>query len=450
MKSSIRARLLLGLLTLVAVMALLAGIITYRRMLAETSALFDYQLRQMALSLRDQAAIGAGVVLPSHPGGGDYVIQIWNPFGTRTYMSRPGLPFLNHATLGYENMTLQGERWRVYSLETEVGVIQVAQPWSVREQLAGAAALRVLAPLVLLLLLLAAAVVWIVSSGLAPLARLAREVQQRDVHSLKPIEAPELPSEAVPLIEELNRLLARLGAAFSKQRAFVADAAHELRSPLTALSLQIQLLDRAPDEPARAEARARLGRAIERAIHLVAQLLTLARNEPEGTPAPLSPLPLEPSVREGVADVQPLASERGIALSVELAAPVWVRGDAEALRILVRNLVDNAVRYTPRDGKVRVRVTTQGTGSAERACLSIEDTGPGIPAAERERVFDRFYRRADAGAGGTGLGLAIVKTIAERHGAAITLGEADPHGLGVHISLPAAPAAASGLEIQAH
>jgi signal transduction histidine kinase len=432
---SIRARLTIALLALVAITAVCAGVITYRRMLAETSGLFDYQLRQMALSLRDQATIEPGLISPSHPYGSDFVIQIWDPVGTRSYASRPGLIF-NRAILGYADMTLAGERWRVFSDWTADGVIQVAQPWRVREQLASEAALRVLAPLLLLLLTMAAAIVWIVSRGLAPLRRLAADVQRRDAHSLAPLAAGQLPAEAIPVVEELNRLLARLADAFGKQRAFVADAAHELRSPLTALSLQLQLLDRAPDEAARGEARAKLGAAIERAVHLATQLLTLARNEPEGAPAQPRPIALENPVREGISDVHALAAARGIELSLESECSAQVMGDPDALRILVRNLVDNAARYTPPGGRVRVRV---GEDSGRRVVLTVEDNGPGIPPGERERAFDRFFRRPGAAEGGTGLGLAIVKAIAERHGARVSLEDASPMGLRVVVTFPAAP-----------
>jgi signal transduction histidine kinase len=433
--NSIRARLLAGLLALVAAMAVCAGIITYRRMLDETSSLFDYQLRQMALSLRDEATIGPGLILPSHPYGSDFIIQIWNPLGEFVYGSRPGLQ-INHAILGYADMTLDHERWRVYSLWTGDGVIQVAQPWRVREQLASEAALRVFAPLLLLLLTMAAAVVWIVSRGLMPLRRMATEVQSRDAHSLAPLAAGGLPAEAAPLVEELNRLLARLSEAFAKQRAFVADAAHELRSPLTALSLQLQLLDRAPDEAARSEARAKLGAAVERAVHLATQLLTLARHEPESAPVQLRPVALESAVREAISDVHPFAAARGIELSLEAVGAAQVLGDPDALRVLVRNLVDNAVRYSSEGGTVRVRVGTVAGESQKPVALTVEDNGPGIPASERERAFDRFFRSPAAAEGGTGLGLAIVKAVAERHGARVTLEDAIPHGLRVTVLFP--------------
>jgi two-component system, OmpR family, sensor kinase len=444
---SIRARLLVGLLALVAVTTLVAGAFTYSRLLDETSTLLDYQLRQMALSLRDQAAFGPGLQLPSRASGSEYIVQIWDPFGTLHYLSSPGLslqaglPIIPRAILGYADMTLAGRLWRVYSLDTVWGVIQVAQPWSVRDALARQAAFRVLAPILLLLLAMAAAVVWIVGGAIAPLKRLAAEVQRRDAGSLEPIIAPELPAETAPLIDELNRLLARLRQAFDKQRAFVADAAHELRSPLTALSLQLQLLDRARDDTARNEARARLGSAIERAIHLASQLLTLARQEPEGAPLQLQPVPLEACAREAIADVHPFAEQRDIELSLTdegLAhAPLLVKGDPDAIRTLIRNLLDNAVRYSPADATVKIHLDrTSGPPEWAGVRLTVEDEGPGIPPAERERVFDRFFRRSDAAEGGSGLGLAIVSAIAGRHHARVTLDDAQPHGLRVIVTFP--------------
>jgi signal transduction histidine kinase len=432
---SIRERLLIGLLPLVLLISAFAGVVSYRRVLEETSALFDYQLRQLALSLRDEASIGPGVVLPEHPSDADVVIQIWDLLGATIYRSPPGMPFINQAILGYADLTLAGDRWRVYSLQTTDGVIQVAQPWRVREALARGAALRVVLPLLLLLLSMAVAVAWIVGRGLAPLRRLAAEVQRRNVGSLAAIDTTELPQEVAPLIEELNRLLARLGEAFGKQRAFVADAAHELRSPLTALSLQLQLLDRAPDESARKAAQERLGAAVERATHLVGQLLTLARNEPEGAPPRLVPVVLEESARDGISDLGALAAEHRVELALDVVASPTVLGDADALRILVRNLVANAVRYSPSDAKVEVRICTRD----RNALLEVSDAGPGIPAEDRERAFDRFYRRSGSAQGGSGLGLAIVKAIAERHGAGVTLGESAAGGLLVTVRFPPYP-----------
>jgi signal transduction histidine kinase len=431
---SIRARLLIALLALVAGTSLLVGILTYRRVLAETSSLFDYQLRQMALSLRNQVPMAPRLELPPDQAGADFVIQIWDLYGARVYFSRPGLPLINATTLGYADVEAGGMKWRTYGLQTLDGVIQIAQPLRVREVLARGAALRVVVPLVLLLPLLGAAIVGVVGSGLRPLRRVAAEVQRRDVHGLAPIAAERLPDEIIPLVSELNRLLVRLDSAFQAQRAFVADAAHELRSPLTAVRLQLQLLDRAPDEAARREARASLGAAVERAIHLVEQLLTLARNEPRAVTGELGSIPLEQAAADGITDTHALAQSRHIDLALE-GEPVVVKGDREALRTLVRNLVDNAVRYTPNGGRVRVCTRDGASGPT----LEVTDSGPGVPRADRERLFDRFYRRTGTAEEGSGLGLAIVKAIADRHGAAIRFGQAPEGGLEVAVAFPRCP-----------
>ncbi len=326
------------------------------------------------------------------------------------------------------------QRWRVYSLQTIDGVIQVAQPWRVREQLAGEAALRVALPLLLLLPLMAAAVAWIVRRSLLPLERVTAEVQRRDVHSLSPIEAPNLPQEVAPLIAELNRLLARLAEAFDAQRAFVADAAHELRSPLTALRLQLQLLARAPDEAAREEARGKLGAAIERSMHLVEQLLTLARSEPEVSRSQVQPLALDEVVRAGIADAHALAATRGTDLSLDAPDRVVVQGDADALRMLVRNLIDNAdsLRARQRHCAGARRGGTGGGG----AILQVDDSGPGIPQAERERAFDRFYRRDGSPKAAAAWGSRSSRRSPSRHGATVTLDESPLGGLRVTVSFP--------------
>jgi two-component system OmpR family sensor kinase/two-component system sensor histidine kinase QseC len=289
-------------------------------------------------------------------------------------------------------------------------------------------------PLILLLPIMIVAVAWIVRRGLLPLRYVTAEVQRRDVRSLAPLGSADLPREIVPLVGELNRLLARLHEAFDAQRAFISDAAHELRSPLTALRLQLQLLDRAPDEAARLEARGRLGAAIERAIHLVEQLLALAR-EPMDSAAGFEAVDLAAAAAEGIKDTHDLALARRIDLSLDGASEILVWGDREALRTLARNLVDNAVRYTPTGGTVRVRCREFPDG----ALLEVTDTGPGIARAERQRVFDRFYRRALQQESGTGLGLAIVKAIAERHRAEITLDDAPGGGLHVAVKFPPPP-----------
>jgi two-component system OmpR family sensor kinase/two-component system sensor histidine kinase QseC len=422
---SIRARLVVALTILVAMVSMLAATVTYRRVSSETSDLFDYQLRQMALSLRGQITLAPRIEVPPEQGDSDFVVQIWDVFGTRVYLSRPGLPMINQVVLGYTNLSLRGQGWRAYGLQTEQGVIQIAQPIRVREALARAAALRVVVPLIVLLPVMVAFVAWIVGAGLKPLRRVTAEVQRRDVQGLRPLTGLDLPLEIQPLVDELNRLLGRLEGAFAAQRDFVADAAHELRSPLTALRLQLQLLDRAPDAAAQAQARERLELAVDRAIHLAEQLLALARSDPGAAGTDFGDVDLAAVAALAIADSRELAETRGVDVGLDAEPTGVVRGDFEALRTLMRNLIDNGLRYTPAGGRVRVLCRSMDG----RAVLEVLDSGPGIAPADRERVFDRFYRHPDATAGGSGLGLAIVKAIAARHAATVSLGESPDGGL---------------------
>jgi two-component system OmpR family sensor kinase len=261
----------------------------------------------------------------------------------------------------------------------------------------------------------------------------------RSSESLEPIQGLEVPEEVEPLVGSLNDLLMRLKAARDVQRAFVADAAHELRSPLTALQLQVQLVERADSDDARNEALADLKNGLQRTTHAVHQMLTLARQEPGAAEYTVAPVNLAALARSLVVDHQRLAEARHLDLGVtEADERAVVQGDADALRILLANLVGNALRYTPAGGRVDVACGLSDDG----VFLEVVDTGPGIPESERDRVFDRFYRRSNEGVAtdgsksGSGLGLSIVRTIANRHGAAVSLSESKSGGLRVRVIFP--------------
>jgi two-component system OmpR family sensor kinase/two-component system sensor histidine kinase QseC len=322
---------------------------------------------------------------------------------------------------------VQGKTWRTFSVATGERVIQVAQPLQIRQQLAADAALRSVAPLFLIAPVMALLLWWLAARLLAPLRRLTDGVKARDEQSLQPLPAAGLPDEVAPLVGALNGLLQRLGASIGAQRAFVADAAHELRSPLTALKLQMQLLQRAPDEAARQEATRALTAGIDRAARLVEQLLTLARAEPGAPATAHAPVDLSELVREAVAETVPFANSRGTSIELFADAPAMLQGDAAALRALARNLADNALRYAPAGSRVELRVRLD----AGVPTLQVDDAGPGIAPADRERVFDRFYRHAAGDEPGTGLGLAIVRSVAQQHGATVTLGDSPLGGLRV-------------------
>ena len=432
--NSLRVRLLLSLLAMLAVAAALLGVVTYRNVLAETESLFDYQLRQMALTLRDQGEIPADQASPLTDEQLDFVVQIWTVDGRSIYASRrhPALPA--RALLGFATVRAGEQRWRTFSVATRDKVIQVAQPVQIRERLAANAALRSIVPLVGLAPIMALAVWWLAARALSPLQRVAAGVRERDEQSLQPLATRGLPDEVAPLVHALNALLQRLGASLDTQRAFVADAAHELRSPLTALKLQLQLLRRAPNKSARQAAIEGLAGGIDRAARLVEQLLTLARSEPGAPPIVRERVELGELGRAAIADLHAYAQSRGSELVLEAEAPVDIEGERSALAALLRNLVDNALRYSPPGSRVVVRLRRDGAA----ALLEVEDAGPGIPAAERERVFDRFYRRTGAGEPGSGLGLAIVRSVAERHAATLSMSESPAGGLRVALRFPGA------------
>jgi two-component system OmpR family sensor kinase len=426
--TSIRKQLLVGLLAAVLVAGLIAAWGVYQRAYDELSELLDYQLKQMALSLRDQSFAPFPGGRPALEEGFDFAIQIWSEDGIRMYFSTPqsGLP--NRARLGYATVETSEGDWRVFSIQQRGQILQVAQPMAVRQRLAAAAALRTLAPFLVLLPALGLLIWFIVGRGLTPLVAVAGAVKARTPAALHPLPERDLPEEIQPLVTALNDLLARLGRTLAAQRNFVADAAHELRTPLTALRLQVQLAERAQEPVERARAFATLRQGLERATHLVEQLLTLARQEPEAADQPFAPVQLGELVHEVVSALEPLAAARSIDLGVTRNEGGTIRGAREGLRTLLMNLVDNAIRYTPAGGHVDVASYREGA----RAVLAVTDTGPGVPPEERERVFDRFYRRVGSETSGSGLGLSIVRNIAQRHGAQVML-DSGPAGRGLSV-----------------
>lgn len=430
--NSIRRNLLLALLGAMFVVMLLGGWATYKAARDEAGTLFDYHLQQIALSLRDQTFQASAEALVNDERL-DYVIRVWDQSGLSVYYSKPHQTLPELTRLGYSiSETGEGE-WRVFATQYHGLTIAVAQPMRVRNQLAAHAAWSTLKPFLVLLPVLGLLIWFLVSRGLQPLARLANSVRVRTPDSLDPLQDGDTPDEVKPLVSSLNDLLARLKAALAAQRAFVADAAHELRTPLTALQLQVQLVERADSEASRAAALGELRRGLQRTTHAVQQLLTLARQEPGAAGFKFACVNLAALVRQVVVEHERLADLRQIDLGVtHVDEAAQVSGDAEALRILLANLVSNAVRYTPAGGCVDVAC---GLGEA-CAWIEMVDTGPGIPAGERERVFDRFYRCEGNGETGSGLGLAIVRTIADRHGAKVSLADSTSGGLRVRVEFP--------------
>ncbi len=424
--ASLRRRLLLFLSAAVCAAALLQGWSGYRAALAEADQIFDYQMQQVAHSLG--GGLGGGVIHAEDEL--ELMVQAWSEQGLQVFQSQGRARLPARAVLGFTDVRGDdGHTYRVLSTLTNGQVVQVAQDVEVRRKLASKLALRTVLPIAVMLPLLMIVVGWVVSSSLEPVDRVREQLAARPANDLAPVDAVDLPAEVQPMVSEFNALLGRVQQSFEAQQHFVADAAHELRSPLTALKLQLHALQRAADPQVQATAHQRLAAGIDRASRLVEQLLQLARQE--AAPREARPMDLAVCLRQLMAEQAAAAQARGIELSLLEAEPAQITGQSDELAVLMRNLIENAIKYTPPGGQVQARVE-QASG---RTLLTIEDSGPGIPAEERERVFDRFYRSSDAAlaAGGSGLGLAIVKSIAERHGARLQLSQSELGGLRVDV-----------------
>lgn len=432
--ASLRKRLVVALLVVLVAGGSLASAGLYVVAMRQQGELFDERLRALSFNLPVEAMLQMPREVEEQSKDG-IVVQIWRRDGVLLWTSgRRPAPISN--ALGMADVNAAGERWRSFSrLVRQDLVLQVSQDLEAREQRAAAETLRLLLPLLVLLPLLAVLGGWMVSVQLSPLRRLAALMRTRRAGDHAAVRLDGAPQELEPVLASLNDLLARQAQASQRQREFLADAAHELRTPLAAVRLQAQRAAAAPDERERAEAVAALTSGIDRATHLVSQLLSLARSETDAASTAHGPVALDRLLREIVALRLPLALERDLDLGVEQADACTVQGDREALASLIGNLVDNALRYTPSPGRIDLSLRVLG-GEAE---LVVQDSGPGIDPARREALFDRFVRGGTGDVAGTGLGLAIARRVATHHGGRIELhNREDRSGLRAIVHLPLA------------
>jgi two-component system OmpR family sensor kinase len=318
---------------------------------------------------------------------------------------------------GLHNLDAGSKSWRVSVRTLQSGErIAVAERSTIRDEIARDGALRTLFPMLALTPVLVVLVVILVRTMLLPLRRLASVVDQQNDATLEVLSERDIPKELLPFVTSINRLIARLKDAMSQQRRFIADAAHELRSPLAALSLQAENLGTASNPLAARERLASFQTAIRRTGRLVEQLLTLARSQ-HGSSMKPSAMSLRQLATDAIVDAVDMANGKRVDLGLEQVDDVEVIADAPSLAVVLRNLVDNAVRYTPECGKVDVSVTQSG----QHLVLDVRDSGPGIPEEQLSRVLEPFYRMPGTAAAGSGLGLSIVSEIARRSGGQLVL-----------------------------
>lgn len=434
--TSLRARLLLLLLSATLLLWAMTAFLSYREAHHEIDEIFDAQLARSAHILLAQVGHEADETEIEY--GEDFhkyerkiVFQVWDADGRLILRSAnaPETPLVDEGE-GFEDTRIAGRTWRVFShwdAEHRL-LVQVGERHDVRDELTESVVTHLFYPFVFAAPLLAL-LIWLgVGRGLAPLRGIAAEVANRAPQYLTPLELGGAPDEIRPLVESLNGLLVRLDMALENERRFTADAAHELRTPLAALKTQAQVAQRSVAEDERHHALQQIVEGVDRATHLVEQLLTLARLDPERGLPHAAILALRPIVVECAAALAPSALEKSVELSV-MEGDGEVRGDAAMLGVLLRNLIDNAIRYTPGGGWVKAEVRHE----AARVVVEVCDSGPGIPPAEREQVLRRFYRVLGSNVDGSGLGLSIVQRIAELHNATVELGESEAGGLAVRV-----------------
>ena len=440
MKESLRVRLSVWLSAVIIGVALAAGTFAFLSAFEEANELQDDVLRQMA-GLFDRHHLPASYQAEDpQPASGDedarVVVQRLTNTAPVAGLRQPGVLELP-ADLpdGMQTVRVGAATHRVFVRTLASGDrIAVAQDAAVRHEIAQDSALRTLMPFVILMPLLLLVVNDIVRKMLIPIASLAAELDRRGDQGLNPLPADSLPSEIRPFVIAINRLLGRVADSMSAQQRFVADAAHELRSPLTALSLQAERLADAEMSAIAQDRLAELRRGIERNGNLLDQLLKLARVQASRGNSGEA-VSLQRTIRSVLEELLPLADAKSIDMGMVSDIDAQVHATQVELSILVKNLVDNAIRYTPPGGRIDLAVRKLD----EATLFEIEDSGPGIPESERDRVFDPFYRTLDNDEMGSGLGLSIVETIAQRLGATVELGYADEQmqsGLRVSVTFP--------------
>lgn len=438
---SLRWRLVLLLAGVTIAVWTVAALWAYRDSRREIGEMMDAQLVQSAEILLTQAGheldeMPVDEVATGHKYERKIAFQIWDRRGRLLLHSRsaPDVP-LHPRGSGFADVSLDNHPWRVFALsdaERRIDV-HVGERRELRDELAADAAWHLIHPLLFALPALTLLIWLAVGRGLRPLDVTAREVAARAPDDLAPLPTQDAPREVRPLLDALNGLFARVRGTMDRERRFTADAAHELRTPLAGIKTQAQVARGAAEHEPRAHALDQVVAGADRATHLVAQLLTLARLDPgEGLPAS-GAVDLSILAAAVLAELAPLAAPKHIDIELDAPEPCVIEGDATMLAVLLRNLGDNALRYTPAGGSLRVAVSR----AAEAICLEVVDNGPGVPAAQREQVLERFYRIAGSGESGSGLGLSIVLRIVELHGARLELLDAETgSGLRVRVVFP--------------
>ncbi len=465
MKYSLRHFLLLSILLTILIMAGVTIWGSYRASINEVEELFDAQLSRsarlilgLALAqenlgsmadfyesieqnrplLLDKKHIEEEIYQQGHLYELKLAYQVWDSYGNLLLRSANApLQPITVAQQGYDNKRFNDQNWRTYSLWDSNHYFEVitAEREDVRDDLVRQITRQMTWPFVLLVPLMAGVVWYFIGHGLKPLEQVAAELARRETDQLEPLEVSRVPSEIQPLVAELNRLFASLKQAFEKEKAFTSDAAHELRTPLAALKTHLQVLQSGRRESDRETAIQAIGKGVDRASHLVEQLLGLARLDPEAIRATqkLEYIDLQALCAEAIAEIYPLANERQQTISLNAEDGIMLWGYRYPLECMLHNLLGNSITYTPEQGEIQLELQEiEG-----RLDIRLHDSGPGIPEEQREAVLRRFSKvRGQSYQQGSGIGLSIVRRVAELHHMQLKLEQSGVlGGLCVHLWL---------------
>lgn len=428
LKQSLQVRISIALILMFLPLSIIAGAFSYYQTYHEAEELQDDLLRQTAAYINPKTT--------------DYTqIGSENHILIQTFGQEDTVPLSN--TLGEGFHTIKGgvddddddddDEYRAYIRQTPQGKIAVLQETEYRDDLAATAAYQSVLPLLIALPLMILLTVWITYRAMRPVKTLSASLGKRRSDDLSPLDGEGVPSEIQGFVTAINQLLQRTGENIRRQQRFIADAAHELRSPLTALSLQAERLTKLPQSDEAREQTGLILQSIQRNRHLLEQLLTHARAQGSETQRNLTDISLQAQFRRVLQELMPLALNKQQDIGVAVENDLRIRADDTEIYTLIKTFTDNAIRYTPAGGRIDIGFSETPT----TLTIWVEDDGPGIPAAERSRVTDAFYRILGTEQQGTGLGLSIADAIAKRYGGKLILADSRnfAHGLLIQAEL---------------
>lgn len=437
--NSLRKRLLWVLLLLIISAWIVTIIVSYLQIRKEVEVLLDTQLTQIGNSLleiqsktpqSEPHSISENISSYHKLHNKKIFFQAWR--NNHMLLSSNNAPRTKLTeTAGYANVNIHQTKWRIFTIQNQDTLIEVGENMEIRNKLIQSVVLDMLLPMLIMLPVIASAI-WIgIGTGITPLRKLTHAISKCSHNQLSPIDLTNAPQEIIPLAQELNNLLSRLNDAFIRERHFTANASHELRTPLTIIKTQAQVALRSRTPKEKKENLNKIIQGIDRATHMVNQLLTLTRIEPNTASTLYTPLNLYNVISFCIAEYTALASKKEITITLDGDKNASIKAYKDGLILAVNNLLDNAIRYTPPKGTITINIAQ----TDNHIILTIQDSGPGIEPQNKEKVFDQFYRIPGTNEEGCGIGLAIVKRVLDLHKAHIHLHSSqNPSGLTIDIS----------------